>query len=104
MLMESGADTRYALPYRPVKPLLTICELKAKSAEHVEHLRVSGWIFRSFGVWSGSAEVGQPSFMKLGEKYEGVGGVSGLSIELDRTESVGDEPKDGVEFSLGGFV
>ena len=38
-----GGATRYARPYRPMKPLLIICAWKARSVAHVRQRSVSGW-------------------------------------------------------------
>jgi hypothetical protein len=43
-----GGEIRYARPCRPVKPFETICEVKAMSVLHVEHLMVLGRTADSF--------------------------------------------------------
>lgn len=88
-----------------MNPLLTICDVKARSVEHVEQRIVSGCVFMSLDAsrgWMGTRLV---SFRKENRdgKYEGVDRLGGLDSELAKIESVGELPKDGTEASLGGL-
>ena len=57
---EGGGATRYARPWRPVKPLLTIWDVKANSVEHLRHFRVFGAAFRNLVSISASSLSGMP--------------------------------------------
>lgn len=87
-----------------MKPLLTICEEKAKSEAHVEHLMVLGCDCASFVVSSDSLD--ERLWLSFDLKFDRRdmgrenGGVIGLPTRLDGAESVGDVLKDGGE-SLG---
>lgn len=82
-----------------MKPLLTICEEKAKSAAHVEHLIVLGCVRVSLLVSTGSADDRlRLSFDKRLDKRDvGINsdGVGGVPTGLDGVESVGDVLNDG---------
>lgn len=82
-----------------MKPLLTICEAKAKSEAQVEHLIVLGCVCASFVVSSGPAD--QRLWLSFDLKFDRRdigrenGGVIGLPTGLDSAESDGDVLKDG---------
>ena len=89
-----------------MKPLLTICEAKAKSEAQVEHRIVLGCVRASFEVSTGFVDDRRRLSLdlKLDKKFVGrkKEGVSGLPMGLEGVESVGEELNEGT-VSLGGL-
>ncbi len=112
-----GGDTRYARPWRPVKPLLTICAPNARSALQVPQRRVSGLLRDSREGRTGTSmalalAVGASSSASIGSwnsgKLFGLMGLSGLTGtleglrgELDAVEA-GELESDGTRGGLPG--
>jgi len=96
-----GGETRYARPWRPVKPLLTICDAKAISVEQWAHLIILGCTRDNRSALGALITVEEPrggrllmSWQRLGEGEMGRG-VAGDELGHVEMDEMGDELRDG---------